>query len=181
MRSGSADLSASVTPGCSAVEVLCVPGDTDFLKGVPDSSAMVSGPGAIPMRGNAGDHVPRTADVGGELFGLGAGANLLLCPDHAATAGSSSTRSCRSRWLCCRFFGARVSSRLRRDILLLLLVFVLWGQELTLANTEIVQLLLGADVFSFCSQTCMPPVDRHRLVSDVVHGRCTSLAPLGTN
>ena len=25
------------------------------------------------------------------------------------------------------------------------------------------------------------PIDRHRLVSDVLHGRCTSVAPLGAN
>ena len=43
------------------------------------------------------------------------------------------------------------------------------------------QVDVDADVFSSCFQKYMSPIVRHRLVSDVVHGRCTSLAPLGTN
>ena len=43
------------------------------------------------------------------------------------------------------------------------------------------QVDVDADVFSSSFQTCMSPIDRHRLVSDVVHGRCTSLALVGTN
>ena len=66
---------------CSAVQVLCVPEETDFLKEVPDSSAVVSEPGTFPMRGNAGSHVPRTTDVCGEVFGPGQ--ELILA--HAAT------------------------------------------------------------------------------------------------
>ena len=37
------------------------------------------------------------------------------------------------------------------------------------------------DLFSSCFQPCMSPIDRHRLVSDVLHGRCTSVAPDGTS
>ena len=32
------------------------------------------------------------------------------------------------------------------------------------------------DVFSSCFQQCLSPIDRHRLVSDVTHDRCTSSA-----
>ena len=44
VRSGNADLTASGTPVCSAVQVLCVPGETDFWKEVSDFSAVVSEP-----------------------------------------------------------------------------------------------------------------------------------------
>ena len=122
---------------CSTVQVLCVPGETDFLKEVSDSSAkVVRAWSASPMRGNAGSHVLPTADVDGELFGPGAGANPRLCRDHAATAGGAAAP-----------LAVGANSRLRRDraapavvlqnffvrgsllafdtILLLLLVFVL--------------------------------------------------------
>ena len=32
---------------------------------------------------------------------------------------------------------------------------------------------LGESDFSACFQPCMSPIDSHRLVSDVVDGRCT--------
>ena len=37
------------------------------------------------------------------------------------------------------------------------------------------------DSFSACFLPCMSPIDRHRLVSDVLDGRCTLLARLSTN
>ena len=38
------------------------------------------------------------------------------------------------------------------------------------------QVDVDRDVFSSCFQQCLSPSDRHRLVSDVIHGRCTSVA-----
>ena len=37
------------------------------------------------------------------------------------------------------------------------------------------------DLFASCFQPCMSPTDRHCLVSVVLYGRCTSVAPVGTN
>ena len=56
------------------------------------------------MRGNAGVHVPRTADVGGALFAPGAGADFRLCRDHAAAAGGAAVP-----------LAVGANSRLRRD------------------------------------------------------------------
>ena len=100
VHSGNADLAASGTPVCSAVE-------TDFLKEVSDSSAVVSEP---------------------EPSLRGAGANPRLCRDHAATAGgaapplavvaNSRLRRDRAAPAGCaaELFGARVPSRVRRDL-----------------------------------------------------------------
>ena len=38
------------------------------------------------------------------------------------------------------------------------------------------QVDLELDLFSSGFQQCLSPIDRHRLVSDVRHGRCTSSA-----
>ena len=91
VRSGNADLIASRTPVRSAVQVHCVPGENDFLKEVTDSSAVVSELGALLTRRNAGRpcHVPRTADVDGELLFPGAGANPRFCCDRAAPGGGN--------------------------------------------------------------------------------------------
>ena len=35
-------------------------------------------------------------------------------------------------------------------------------------------------MFSSCFQPCWSPIDRHRLVSDVIHASCTSVAPVCT-
>ena len=43
------------------------------------------------------------------------------------------------------------------------------------------QLVEESDSFSACFQTCMSPIDCHRLVSDVVDGRCTLHAHGSTN
>ena len=43
------------------------------------------------------------------------------------------------------------------------------------------QVDVDKNVFSYCFQQCLSPIDRHRLVSDVIHGRCTSVAPVCTN
>ena len=215
MRSGNADLIASRTPVRSAVQVHCVPGENDFLKEVTDSSAVVSELGALLTRRNAGRpcHVPRTADVDGELLFPSAGANPRFCCDRAAPGGgndrlpgvgpdlrlrcdfaapavsaafSSSTRTCRSCWLCCGslWCGSSFSTSTR--------LCSLHGQELVLAFATFAQPLLGVpdlcgqvdddkDVFSSCFRQGLSPIDRHRLVSDVIHGRCTSSAPVHTN
>ena len=43
------------------------------------------------------------------------------------------------------------------------------------------QLVEESDSFSACFQTCMSPIDRHRLVSDIFDGRCTLHAHGSTN
>ena len=69
VHSGDAHLTASGTPARSAVQVEKSLRETGGLERVSDFSAVVSEPGAIPLRGNAGGlcHFPQTADVDGEL------------------------------------------------------------------------------------------------------------------
>ena len=42
-----------------------------------------------------------------------------------------------------------------------------------LQQRRVRQLVEESDSFSACFQTCMSPIDRHRLVSDIFDGRCT--------
>ena len=89
-----------------------------------------------------------------------AGASLRLCRDYAAPAGGVAALP-----------GVEANPRLRRDCA------ALAGCKASGCSQVDVEL----DSFSSCSQPCMSPLDRHRLVSDALHGRCTSVAPVDTN
>ena len=59
----------------------------------------------------------------------------------------------------------------------------LHGCEVNVRRTRqvVVWILVMLISFSACFQPCMSPIDRHRLVSDVVDGRCRLHARLSTN
>ena len=165
-----------------------------------DSSDVVPESGASLMRGYA--------DVGGELIGCGTETNPRVCRDLAATAGGAATpfaagassRLRRGRAALpglagsvAEVFGSRGLPRLCRDSAAPAGVCAEGSgarsrprpDRAALAGCKASglgrQVDVDADVFSSFFQTCRSPIDRHRLVSDVVHGRCTSLALVGTN
>ena len=127
VRSGNADLTASWTQVCSAVEVQCVLGESDFLKEVSDSSDVMPESCAILVQGCA-----RDCAVLRELL-TWVVSFLVLEQELILAYALTMLRRDRAAEL----FGARVV------ILLLLPVFVLQGQELTLAYAALVQFVVG--------------------------------------
>ena len=121
------------------------------------STSAPAGSAAVPLGAGGVDSRLRRdfaapARCAASLFGVGADPRLRR--DPASPAGD-----------CASAVGANL--RLRRD----------YAAPAGGCN----QVDVEFDWFSSSFQPCMSPIDRHRFVSDVLHGRCASVAPVGTN